>query len=81
MKQFKLQCSHIPAGTEGVEDAFDWDTSEHALRELESRLKAFHQQHDRENKRVHAQVPELRRFTIQVRGENIIVSAVISCFF
>ena len=54
-------------------ESFDWETSNHALRELENKLRAFYAKNGAGHgfKKSNANVIELKRFNIQVNDINV----------
>lgn len=55
-----------PDEEEDYGGSFDRETSDEALQDLESRIRTFHEKQDADSKKAVVQVPELRRFSIQV---------------
>ena len=51
--------------------AFDWETSESALTELERKLREFHWRQDECGDKVTPQIAELKRFAIEVRRRPV----------
>ncbi len=47
-------------------DCFDWESSDEALRNLEDKIKNFHDKYDELTSKMPYQIPEMKRFNVEV---------------